>query len=209
MTEIKLHKLFPVPVFEVRLPNYPKLNEDLEKYILDLKEKNPKGLTKSNAGGWHSPYFDMKNSNPVKQFIANFSKPLYEVISNHMNYKCNPQDVIILNMWSIINKKNTFNIKHNHPNSIMSAAYYVKAKKKSGKIAFHDPKDVKVMYHPPIKEHNEISCEEVKIEPEEGKLLLFPAYLQHSVEENLSEDERIVISFNINIARANQQINYF
>ena len=65
------------------------------------------------------------------------------------------------------------------------------------------------MYHPPIKEHNEISCEEVKIEPEEGKLLLFPAYLQHSVEENLSEDERIVISFNINIARANQQINYF
>ena len=55
------------------------------------------------------------------------------------------------------------------------------------------------MYHPPIKEYNEISCEELKIEPEEGKLLLFPAYLQHSVEENLSEDERIVISFNINI----------
>ena len=102
MTEIKLHKLFPVPVFEVQLPNYSKLNEDLKKYILDLKEKNPKGLTKSNAGGWHSPYFDMKNSNPVKQFIANFSKPLYEVISNHMNYKCDPKDVIILNMWSII-----------------------------------------------------------------------------------------------------------
>ena len=62
MTEIKLHKLFPVPVFEVQLLNYSKLNEDLEKYILDLREKNPKGLTKSNAGGWHSPYFDMKNS---------------------------------------------------------------------------------------------------------------------------------------------------
>ena len=52
------------------------------------------------------------------------------------------------------------------------------------------------MYHPPIKEYNEISCEEVKMEPEEGKLLLFPAYLQHSVEENLSDDDRIVISFN-------------
>ena len=55
-------------------------------------------------------------------------------------------------------------------------AYDVKAKKKSGKIAFHDPKDVKVMYHPPIKEHNEISCEEVKIEPEEGKLLSQAVY---------------------------------
>jgi uncharacterized protein (TIGR02466 family) len=39
----------------------------------------------------------------------------------------------------------------------------------------------------------------VKIEPEEGKLLLFPAYLQHAVEENLSNEDRIVISFNINI----------
>ena len=37
------------------------------------------------------------------------------------------------------------------------------------------------------------------MEPEEGKLLLFPAYLQHSVDENLSDDERIVISFNIDI----------
>ena len=40
MTEIKLHKLFPVPVFEKKLDNYPKLNKDLEKYILDLKKKS-------------------------------------------------------------------------------------------------------------------------------------------------------------------------
>ena len=123
----------------------------LEKYILDLKDKNPKGLTKSNAGGWHSPYFDMKNSDPVKKLIAGFSKPLYRFISNSMSWKCEPKDVIILNMWSIINKKNTFNIRHAHPNSILSAAYYVKAKKNSGKITFFDPKEIKTMYHPPIK----------------------------------------------------------
>ena len=196
MSEIKLHKLFPVPVFEKKLDNYQQLNKDLEKYILDLKDKNPKGLTKSNAGGWHSPYFDMKNSNPVKKFIANFSDYLYKVISNHMSWKCEPKDVIILNMWSIINKKNTFNIKHNHPNSIMSAAYYVKAKKNSGKITFHDPKDVKQCIILQLNQYNEISSEAVKMEPEEGKLLLFPAYLYHSVDENLSDDDRIVISFN-------------
>jgi ectoine hydroxylase-related dioxygenase (phytanoyl-CoA dioxygenase family) len=37
--------------------------------------------------------------------------------------------------------------------------------------------------------------------PEEGDLLIFPSYLHHSVEENLSEDERIVISFNIEILK--------
>jgi uncharacterized protein (TIGR02466 family) len=100
-------------------------------------------------------------------------------------------------MWSIINSKNTFNVQHNHPNSLLSAAYYVKAKKNSGQIKFFDPKEMKVMYHPSISKFNEISAEVVKIEPEEGKLLLFPSYLYHAVDENLSDEDRIVISFNL------------
>ena len=38
-----------------------------------------------------------------------------------------------------------------------------------------------------------------KLEIEEGDLLLFPAYLPHGVQENESDEDRIVISFNINI----------
>jgi ectoine hydroxylase-related dioxygenase (phytanoyl-CoA dioxygenase family) len=37
------------------------------------------------------------------------------------------------------------------------------------------------------------------VEPEEGDLLLFPTYLYHAVEENLSDNNRIVISFNVDI----------
>ena len=199
MSEVKCYKLFPVPVFEKNLKNFEKLNLELENYIYELKKKNPDGKIKSNAGGWHSPDFNLKDAECIKKFIASLSNDLYSIITNHLKWKCEPQDVIIQNMWSVINSKNTFNIKHNHPNSLLSAAYYVKAKKNSGKITFFDPKEIKVMYHPPIKEFNEISCEAVKIEPEEGKLLLFPAYLQHAVEENLSNEDRIVISFNVNI----------
>ena len=36
-----------------------------------------------------------------------------------------------------------------------------------------------------------------KLEIEEGDLLIFPAYLPHGVEENKSNEDRIVISFNI------------
>ena len=136
MSEIKLNKLFPVPVFEKKLDNYEKLNKELEKYIYDLQKDDPKGQVKSNSGGWHSPFFNMKNSPILQKFISNFSDYLFKVISDHMSWKCEPKNVIILNMWSIINKKNTFNIKHDHPNSMMSAAYYVKAKKNSGKHYF-------------------------------------------------------------------------
>ena len=37
------------------------------------------------------------------------------------------------------------------------------------------------------------------IEIEEGDLLLFPSYLPHKVSKNESDDDRIVISFNVDI----------
>ena len=37
------------------------------------------------------------------------------------------------------------------------------------------------------------------ISPLEGLLVMFPGYLDHSVNENLSNEERIVISFNISL----------
>ena len=39
MSEIKIHKFFPVPVFEQKLEDYKILNNELEKFIYDLKKK--------------------------------------------------------------------------------------------------------------------------------------------------------------------------
>ncbi|MDA9697929.1 TIGR02466 family protein [Candidatus Pelagibacter sp.] len=197
MSNIRIHKFFPVPVFEQRLENYKDLNPQLENFIYDLKKNNPEGQKRSNAGGWHSPFFNINESEPVKKLISSFTKSLPEIMTEHMGWRINKDKITILDMWSVVNKKNTFNVQHSHPNSLLSAAYYVKAKKNSGNIKFFDPKEMKTMYHPPIQKFNEISAEIIKIEPEEGKLLLFPSYLNHAVEENLSDEDRIVISFNL------------
>ena len=197
MSSIRIHKFFPVPVFEQKLENYKDLNPELENFIYDLKKNNPEGQKKSNAGGWHSPFFNINESEPVKKLISSFIKFLPEIMTEHMGWRINKEKITILDMWSVVNKKNTFNVQHSHPNSLLSAAYYVKAKKNSGNIKFFDPKEMKTMYHPPIQKFNEISAEIIKIEPEEGKLLLFPSYLNHAVEENLSDEDRIVISFNL------------
>ena len=116
-----------------------------------------------------------------------------------MGWKYVANKVKIIAMWSIINKKNSFNIKHNHPNSYLSAAYYVKVPKNSGNISFYDPKEQKNIRFPKTKKFTEISAVVSSMEPEEGDLLLFPSYLYHSVSENLSDNERIIISFNIDI----------
>ena len=42
---------------------------------------------------------------------------------------------------------------------------------------------------------------EDEIALKEGDLLIFPAYLPHSVGQNLSDEDRIIISFNIDILK--------
>ena len=46
---------------------------------------------------------------------------------------------------------------------------------------------------------NELNIEVAGIDVEEGDLLLFPGYLPHKVAKNESDDDRIVISFNVDV----------
>jgi len=114
-------------------------------------------------------------------------------------WKYNAEKVGITEIWAIINKKNTFNQIHNHPNTYLSAAYYVKAPKNCGDIQFHEPNEVKKFRHPVIEQKNELNSSGFSLKAEEGNLLIFPAYLYHSVGKNLSSEDRIVISFNVDI----------
>ena len=200
MSDYKVYKLFPTPVFHYRLENYEELNKELEKYILDLKKKDKTGQLKSNRGGWHSPFFDLKNETPMKFFnkMKNF---LEKIIKNEMGWEYVPNNVKITSMWSIINKKGDFNIQHNHPNAYLSAAYYVKCPVNSGNINFHEGSEAKLIRHPNIKKFTEMSAMKTSLEPKEGDLFVFPAYFYHDVGENLSNEDRIVISFNLDIIR--------
>ena len=198
MIDYKFHKKFPVPLFQFKIKYYKKLNLELESYILNLKKKDKTGQKKSNAGGWLSPFFNLEDKVP-KKFIQNIQKFLQKVIEDEIGWEYITNKVKIISMWSIINNKNSFNIKHNHPNSYLSAAYYVKAPKNSGNINFYDTKEQKNIRSPKVKKFTDISAVVSSLEPEEGDLLLFPSYLYHAVEENLSDNNRIVISFNVDI----------
>ena len=199
MKNYQIYKLFPTPVFHFRVENYQELNTELENYILDLRKKDEKGQKKSNAGGWHSHNFDLANDNMAKKFAKIFEKFYKKVIINEMGWKYDSNKVKMDAMWSIINKKGSFNIQHNHANAYLSSAYYVRHPEKSGSIKFFDPREQKNIRYPKIKNYTDISAVITEITPKEGDLLIFPSYLYHSVGENLSEDDRIIVSFNIDI----------
>ena len=200
MKNYQLYKLFPSPVFHYTLEDKKEFNIELKNYILNLKEKNEKGVKKSNQGGWHSPMFDIFNDKLVKKFTIIFQNYVKESVEE-IGWNYDSDRVKIEAMWSIINKKGDFNIQHNHPNAYLSAAYYVKCPVNSGNINFHEGSEAKLIRHPNIKKFTEMSAMKTSLEPKEGDLFVFPAYFYHDVGENLSNEDRIVISFNLDVIR--------
>tara|TARA_Y100000590_G_scaffold406852_1_gene496539 strand:- start:854 stop:1459 length:606 start_codon:yes stop_codon:yes gene_type:complete len=199
MNEEKVYNLFPDPIFKCKLENYKEINKELSSYILDLQKKDSMGNTRSNRGGWHSPNFDLVNQGPPINFINNFKDFLKHIIINEFGWEYIPNKQRIVAMWAIINKKNSYNVKHNHQNCYLSSAYYVKKPKNSGDITFFDPKEAKTYRFPEIKKNTDYSVEKVSINAEEGDLLIFPSYLYHEVGKNLTDEDRIVVSFNVDI----------
>ena len=192
-----LNLIFPIPVWTSLISNSKELNQKLFKYIKSLQAANPKGKYKSNIKGWHSEDFDLKNEDVVF-FINSISESLNKTFTD-MGWDLEKNKVKITSMWSIINKKDASNTRHIHSNNYISAAYYVKASENSGDIIFYDPVDERIIRNPKIKDPNKLNSNVFSIEPKEGLLVLFPSYLHHSVDMNTINEERIVISFNIDL----------
>ena len=193
----KPNLFFPTPVWALQLDNYKSINEQMYEFIKTSQTNDQKGISKSNIRGWHSKDFNMQENEP-KNFIK-FILPAIEQVITDMNWEKQKQSININNMWAIINTGGSANLRHQHGNSTISGAYYVRAPKNSGDIVFYDPRPAPVYTYPKALNPNLLNAQVNGISPKEGALVLFPSYLDHSVNENLSNEERIVISFNISI----------
>ena len=193
----KPNLFFPTPVWTLQLDDYQLINEQMYKFIKITQSKDQQGISKSNIKGWHSKDFNMQENEP-KNFIK-FILPAIEQVITDMNWEKQKQSININNMWAIINIGGAANHRHQHSNCTISGAYYVRAPKNSGDIIFYDPRPAPVYTYPKAVNPNLLNAQVNGISPKEGALVLFPSYLDHSVNENLSNEERIVISFNITI----------
>ena len=105
----------------------------------------------------------------------------------------------VTNCWAIINKKFASNAGHIHANSLISSAYYVSAPKECGHIVFDDPRPGATIKKGPYKNLNNWNQGNFLIEPKNGLLVMFPSFLTHHVQPNMSEEERVIVSFNLDI----------
>ena len=89
---------------------------------------------------------------------------------------------------------------HDHGSSIWSGCFYVKTHSESAPIIFTNSLGTYRQHWPDRSvrgESNEFIKSQQIVNPAEGELIIFPSYLVHSVPQELTDQDRICISFNI------------
>ena len=105
--------------------------------------------------------------------------------------------VEITGCWANVLAKGAAHKAHSHPNNFLSGVYYLRTHPGTDTINFHDPRTQTGIIRPPVTELTSENTDQVVVKVKNGSLLVFPSYLQHSVDANMSDEERISISFNV------------
>jgi uncharacterized protein (TIGR02466 family) len=134
-------------------------------------------------------------SNLKKQIQEKVDEYVYEVLGVTRKQKW-----LITTSW--LNKAPTggYHPSHWHSNSLVSGVYYLKTNPTSGAICFHKERSHNNMWRDTFcidfEKTNEYNTD-CAISPKPNDLLLFPSILNHSVLDNLSQEDRYSLAFNV------------
>jgi uncharacterized protein (TIGR02466 family) len=103
----------------------------------------------------------------------------------------------ITGCWATVLARGAAHRVHSHPNNFLSAVYYVRVHPGADSINFHDPRPQTGIIRAPVTALTAENTDQVVVRVTDGTLLLFPSWLQHSVDASTAERERISISFNL------------
>ena len=179
--------LFSYPVM-VCSKNY-KFNAAEEKYISDLAMVD-------NLGNFMSQNDSILEGTELSNLKA-FIDLQIDIYKKKILRMKNEIDIYITQSWANRAKTNQFHPKHKHPNSILSGVLFVTGNGSDGlpPIRFHRSNDLFPLDFE-YEELNDFNTGCRWFEPVKGGLILFPSVLEHDVEKNNTNIERITLSFN-------------
>jgi len=191
MVQLKEGIIFPTNFYTADLFNEHQ-NQKYKNFLMDLS-KRTEGERRSNRNGWQSDTFLWKEDifKPLLDQILNST----QVIARNLSNKELPQ-MVVRSLWGNINPKGGFNFTHVHPSGWLSGVYYIQLPEKNNEIVFQDPRSSRMM---DFQRSSLIKDEYFSHYPKVGELLLFPSWLPHFVTPNTSEQNRISISFNVEL----------
>ncbi len=100
-------------------------------------------------------------------------------------------------IWINILPEGGIHTGHIHPHSVISGTTYVKVPDGAGALKLEDPRHAMMMAAPArIPDAREELKPFIYVAPSAGEVLMWESWLRHEVPMNMSEEDRISVSFN-------------
>lgn len=195
---IRINKLFSTPIATHRIANPFELNRGLKQIILTQAASMP-STGRSNIGGWRSTHDLLSRTEPeivaLCDVIRDAIGQVFQATVGAEGFK----GYFAINGWANVLRRGNYNTLHNHPESAWSGVYYVDIGTQnaeqplSGLLELLDPRPFVEMVATPGMPFGL----PVRIQPENGLMVIFPSWLYHHVHAYTGEGTRIAIAFNI------------
>lgn len=142
--------------------------------------------------GWRFPIF----ADVIKAIDAHVS-----AFAADLEFDLDGRELKLEDIWINILPEGGIHTSHIHPHSVISGTTYVAMPEGASALKLEDPRLPMMMAAPGRRKD---AREELRtfayVAPEVGDVLLWESWLRHEVPMNMSEDDRISVSFNYNWA---------
>jgi len=186
--------LFPVPIFGTEFEDGEKLKDILVPKFLDIEQQdqNPAPYTANGYTSYNPSQqaLDFDECKELREFILDCGRQANQSLNAGA-------DAIVAGSWFSINRLHSYHPAHTHVPATWSGVYYVQAEEDDAVITFYDANKESNWPWMGFSSANEFNTPTFSIMPKTGRLILFPSFLKHSVEQQKQDRERVTISFNL------------
>lgn len=186
----EVQELFPTTIWivDLRAAEAVPFNARLKAEIETIISPRPKVPAGSN---WQTPQ-DLHTRPAFADFVK-LVETAARGVARFLQVDQHP--MTITGCWANINPPGAYHPTHNHPNNYLSGVYYVAVPESGSRIMFQDPRPSMIMPRP--RQFTRLTANAADAQSKPGRLLIFPAWLRHSVPANDGQTDRISISFNL------------
>ncbi len=200
--DARLDMLFPSPVMAFDWPGGEHFNRGLRDAILRRRERSA-GVVKTNRGGWQS---DVDLQDWDSSEAGELIKRVQSLAHEYLVRQAKEDNGVFRQGWRVlawanVNEHGHFNRTHSHlgPHAQISAIYYVDVgdiqpgRDAGGRTRFEDWTAVAI----DVDRNPDVLRRDVLMQPSNGRMLMFPASLMHSVERYQGHRARVTVAFNL------------
>lgn len=197
-TSHDLERAFWTPVIVAQLEEQARIRPALEAAILARYEQA--GAPSPKEGAWQSDVRLMEWAAREVRPVADAAIALAEEHTHDTGtFPGGAERGWEPMAWANICGHGTFNRAHAHGDAYWTAVYYVRVDPgEGGELVLHDPRGPALEMHAPSLRFRPSGGEgAIHTAPEPGLLVLFPAWLSHSISPYRGEGLRISVAMNI------------